>query len=49
MPLCWCCGVQVTMQDFEAAFDEVQPAFGSNTESLQKHVMQVCSAIWPIV
>ena len=34
-------GLQVTMQDFEAALDEVQPAFGANTESLQKHVMQV--------
>lgn len=29
------------MADFEAALDEVQPAFGANTESLQKHVMQV--------
>ena len=29
------------MQDFEAALDEVQPAFGANTESLLKHVMQV--------
>lgn len=32
---------QVCMADFEAALDEVQPAFGANTESLQKHVMQV--------
>lgn len=29
------------MADFEAALDEVVPAFGANTESLQKHVMQV--------
>jgi hypothetical protein len=29
------------MQDFEAALDEVQPAFGANAESLQKNVMQV--------
>jgi hypothetical protein len=29
------------MSDFEAALDEVQPAFGANTESLLKHVMQV--------
>jgi len=36
-----CCAVQVTMGDFEAALEEVQPAFGANTESLQKHVMQV--------
>lgn len=36
-----CCAVQVTMVDFEAALDEVQPAFGANTETLQKHVMQV--------
>lgn len=32
------------MADFDAALDEVQPAFGANTESLQKHVMQVCCA-----
>jgi hypothetical protein len=39
--VCGCVGVQVTMADFEAALDEVVPAFGANTESLQKHVMQV--------
>lgn len=32
--------IKVTMGDFEAALEEVQPAFGANTESLQKHVMQ---------
>jgi hypothetical protein len=36
-----CCAVQVTMADFQAALEEVQPAFGANQESLQKHVMQV--------
>lgn len=29
------------MQDFNAALDEVQPAFGANSESLQKHFMHV--------
>jgi hypothetical protein len=28
------------MPDFRAALGEVQPAFGANTESLSKHVMQ---------
>lgn len=41
MLLCWTCALQVSMQDFEAALDEVQPAFGANAESLQKNVMQV--------
>jgi hypothetical protein len=31
--------LQVTMGDFMAALEEVQPAFGANTEGLSKHMM----------